>query len=161
MTSPSRHHTSVEVSADFFSLRCFSFHQYVYTVVLCELAIGIGYEGMYGSAGDITPISMTGKYDNATASSIKGFKKILAGVTQRFVPFVCCKDSYLIPLCDRPTEHDLGCDGVTVSVGSATDLHGQDPTVASSPMILLFPRILIPDPAAFAHSRLCSALAAA
>ncbi|CAK0772853.1 hypothetical protein CVIRNUC_004006 [Coccomyxa viridis] len=39
---------------------------------------------------------MTGKYDNATASSIKGFKKILA-----------------------------------VSVGSATDLHGQDPTAAA------------------------------
>ena len=64
-------------------------------VVLSELATGIATEGMSGSAGDIAPISMTGKYDNATASSIKGFKKILAGVMQCSVPFVCCKDSFL------------------------------------------------------------------
>ena len=83
MTSSSRHHPSVKEAPNTFSIRCFSLHQYAYIVVLSEPALGIDYKGMYGSAGDITPISMTGKYDNATASSIKGFKKILAGMMQR------------------------------------------------------------------------------
>lgn len=73
---------------------------------------------------------MTGNYDNATASSIKGFKKILAGMMQPSFLFVYCKKMFcLVPLCDLPTEHDLGCDGTAVSIGTATDLHGQDPTV--------------------------------
>ena len=82
MTFPSRHHTSLKGVADSFSIRCFAFHQYAFIVVLCELVRESHNDGMYGSAGDIAPISMTSKYDNATASSIKGFKKILAGMTQ-------------------------------------------------------------------------------
>ena len=113
MTSPSRLHTSVKGVAYSFSVRCFAFRQYACILAVSELARGSHNEGMYGSAGDIAPISMTSKYDNATASSIKGFKKILAGMTQRSVHLLRCKDIFcLILLCGTPTEHDLGCDGL-------------------------------------------------
>ena len=42
------------------------------------------------------------------------------------------QSSVFILLCDAPAEHDLGCDGAAVSIGTATDMHGQDPTVIFS-----------------------------
>ena len=67
---------------------------------------------------------MTGAYDSATNHNIKGFKKILAGGLFYNFWMCCCKSNAMIHL-------HLGMLSA-VNIGTATDMHGQDPTVGCS-----------------------------